>query len=436
MNIAINTFQVESAGGLLNFNVELKKGFNRLGHKVDIYMLREKGKTKFDADWNANCLYYGDERYRDYVNRMKGYDLVIFCLPCPHQTKHTKDNYSWTKCYEGFDAKKFVVIHDAYWQKYYKWMSMVKDRIDNYIAIHHVAWESIKSFPDDNKKKVMIFMAIDTSPIPNNFKFSEDKKEDKVISTNWFKPWKHLNELIEVIPKINYPVEVCGDGIEYFYLKNPEKKPKYYIDVDKKTTYWDRALKNGMTWRHWIPYSEVQKMFKKGKVLVDLSRSKFWDWGNTTRVVMECMIYSVIPVLRVEGLGVYKPENVIPVPLGGDLSGEINKIMKNYDLRKEICERNYHFVRDNFDCTKVAKLYIDLYLDMYDQFDPLPLNNSLKEQKEYYMKIYYPNGYPKDIEKEDKDEISDEVKSKKLNNKLNNKDNSKIKPKLIIKKGV
>jgi len=391
--IAIIVFDMESAGGQINLVKHLKIAFDRVGIETEPFLFRKKGKNTFDKKWGAKCLYFGDERYNELKSEMERFDVGLFIAPVPHISKANKgEDLSWTKCFD-ISPRIFAFIPDSYWEKYYPWMTEVMNKIEYYIPDHPISWASMLNFPDPNlkKKMKMIYYPVDTQDASKDNKWDDSLKEDKVISTNWFKPWKHMFDLIKTIPDINYPVEVCSIGIEYWYLKNPEKKPKYYKNPDTKETWWQYALDNGMEYLGWVKREKVLEMYKTGRIMIDLSQSKWWDWGNITRTICECMVYGVVPVIRPEGTGVIDEKNAVIAHPDDNLADIVNKVMKDYDRQREICEYNFKFVKKWFESETIGNLWKDLIEGRFKQFHPLPPNEDWEEWKRKLKEKYYPS---------------------------------------------
>src|SRR3990167_1013703 len=135
-------FDIIEPGGINRVIQGLQSGFAKAGVECDYYHASRTGNlSKVFSDTHAvissrifrmaakGQIGYGKAHLRKAYRKLaKTYDAVMFIHPCPHDNKQTNGDTSWMGLYD-VDVPVFVIFHDNFWDRYYKWIEEVRDKI-------------------------------------------------------------------------------------------------------------------------------------------------------------------------------------------------------------------------------------------------------------------------------------------------------------------
>lgn len=374
MRIAINVFPMSNIGGIFTWIHQLRKGFKKLGHKVNLYQL-------YNSKINDKCSMSIDQKYikgtrlgylgDDYHDIMKKKDVIIFANPCPPQNKANKENIgeNWVKAYSNCPDKAVVysVSHDYFWEKNYDWWDLAFPFITHIVSVKTKTY-SLMSFWLRNSKWVnkslrYIPWPLDLRPMRKRHQWK--KRANNGLSMSEWKPWKRVPHILQLCPHLDFPVAFHGKGIEYFQYKRGD----YWGDF--RDSWWKRAMKREGTYHGGFinNVKECYEKYKWAKVCFDLSYSPNMP-GVYNYTATECMMFGCVPIMYEQVLESklitednalllkYKvgEKNRIPKKSLKFKAKKINKFINGNKIDK-IRENNYEFVKQ-FDCVKVAKQYL------------------------------------------------------------------------------
>jgi len=366
MNIAVTMYGINNMGGVPPYARAMAEGFRALGENADLlYISQRKKKVPGATKTFGGVEFEVIDLDEEYKRKMDKYDLVIHTIPCPHvgvaRHKITKKNYkryrnevNWMDMYD-IDSPIYSVIHDSYYEKFYPWYDWVLDKVDAHICIHENSWLYARRMP---VKRFLTPMPIDLDDMIH--KYDSSSRERMAVSFNYFKPWKHVDQLVRIVPelqKADVKVELFGSGYTYYHMRNPELAPKKGYG-----TIWPDAMaSDNFTYHDWQHDPNFKRdWYLKSMVTIDLSDSKWWQ-KNVTRVMMEGMKYGSIPIVREANKSMfYNEDNMVIVPKGMDLTKAIVNIIEDEDKRKEIATRNFNAVKRH-DKKRVAEDILNMF---------------------------------------------------------------------------
>ena len=323
MKILMTMYQIQDYGGIINHVENLTQGFREAGATVDIALLCPKKKiinvrSKRD-DWQINPKGTG-YRYNQargwtglpkipYLNKITrdrfrektlDYDAVIWHIPVPTLNKDNKGVSEWVDLYHP-RAKHFGIIHDGNFPNLYPHLHHIKDLFSGLICVHEAAYYSTMRTGID----------IPTKLIVNPFDLTEWQKDPEAYAPlNWdersgfasaqiFKGWKHVDQLIRAIPRMQNNEKKIGGGagIEYRYMTSYDKCKDKYKEPDG-TRIWDNAIRYNMDYVGVIPTPTFYQYMKAAKLQIDPSWSvKYSQFGaHFNRTTVEAMICGAVPV--------------------------------------------------------------------------------------------------------------------------------------------
>lgn len=355
-------FDIAQVGGIRTYHLALKKGLEELGNKVTSYFIEENKERLTGRGFCEKVIgYMTEDMVKGYKKEIGDKDLLIFTSPCPYQSKHFTSR-KWQILYKIAHDRGvpiIVILHDPYLPQRYKWLTEVKSCISGISCVQGKAYVIAKRY-FENLNVSLHPMELEDMGLYAN------KKEDLVISANWFKRWKYIDLLIKAIPLINHRVEVYSDGIERRKMSG-KKRDETYRD-EKGDWIWEKALEGGMIYKGVASDEELLEAYKKQKVGVDMAHFEgykelhpIYPWLKSTDYsVLETMKYGGIPVVRATmGItGILGENNFLVVSEGNivkSLAEKVNYVVELFDDFKGLREKNLEILKRHFDKRVVAK---------------------------------------------------------------------------------
>src|SRR3990167_1090273 len=164
MKVMIVFFDIIEPGGINRVIQGMLDGFRKNGVEADYYHASKFGNLRYvfpdKVAVISSRIYrmpatgqigFGKKHLvKAYKKLVKNYDAVIMMLPCPHDNKQQKGERNWQELYD-IDKPIFVVFHDNYWMKYYRWLEEVKDKISaSLYTVRQAKKDSLAHFQVDH----------------------------------------------------------------------------------------------------------------------------------------------------------------------------------------------------------------------------------------------------------------------------------------------
>ena len=377
MKIAIAEHPVNSQGGLLTWAENMVVGLREIGHDVEHIMLRHTTKV-VDSDrdegqyghwepavsgkihtlygWKFDLShiipYKGKESLTRTLERLAGYDLVIWNVPVPTRQKCNQGNVVWPLLYKAC-AKNIGVIHDGNVESY-SWVALVE--WTGLACVHPCAFKMSYFVPT---KRTIILSPHNLEGIGKGRKWGE--RENSLLSIHTWKFWKRGDKLVRMIPYLKKDVRkvVGGKGIEQYYMSSEDKVKDIY--TENGIPIWKTALESGMEYIGPTTTSERDEWMRKMKVFVDYSWSeKYVPYGaHINRTIVEAMINGMV-VCTTE-MNHLPPLVMHMLPSGSIKEAELIESILHISEGEyySIVEMNYETIK-MFDRKVIAQQMIDL----------------------------------------------------------------------------
>jgi len=370
-DIGMVYFEISKVGGIVTVERNIKKALEKLGHKVTHYYL-STNKTKLpdtvDFDYNDKIMgYLSDSMLKETVKALNTHDFLIFNPPCPTLTK-AYTTRKWQEIFKQTTVPILVVTHDPFFERYYKWLLEVKDRIGAVLAIQKKGYIPFTKYFDN------LYIINHLLDLENMGSYS-DIKEDLAISTSQFRVWKCVDEFVRAVPQIKYATEVYNGGIEYHYMAGSlEKRKENYKTADGKWI-WDVALEHGMKYPGFV--EDITLPYKRAKAAINLSTGEKYGRKTFTGVYksldyvqLEAMKYGAVPIVKKCSVlpGLIGEENLVIVDEDRPVESvaeKINDVVGNFDDYKPMIKRNFKLLKEQFDAVENTKKIIGIYMEEF-----------------------------------------------------------------------
>lgn len=379
-NIALVFFPINDVGGIITWNKEVMKGFERIGIKCMYFYATPGNKYSCDPDQEIKKerytqlpgyhLSYNAQNVKDSIEILNQFDAIIFTKSSPHPTKDNlkyKDIQNWQLLYSKTKPPKVVVFHDALWQKTNPWAAEVAEYVDICIAAQKKFIHCVNAYPVDCEK-YWDFFPIDFVSI-DKIDLSRKAYKFGMVATQWLK-WKNHHKFLPMLPDIRIPIYLFGAGMEWHYLKKSEAYLQG-IGKDWKMTpegadreddvIWHNPESKHVMWGH-VKYEELQQFYADAFFSIDLSTK-----GYTNYTHFEPLCYRTLSLIETSVLN--DPDNIIPGDCCvsydmNDLSNVINGLItkvKGFAIDRRIVrlQDNGQKFAKQMDCVQVAKRIAD-----------------------------------------------------------------------------
>jgi glycosyltransferase involved in cell wall biosynthesis len=189
-------------------------------------------------------------------------------------------------------------------------------------------------------------------------------RKNRAVAVATWKPWKKGRAMLRAAVHTSMPLVVAGDGIEFRYMRSPDKARSRDFEPDG-TRVWDNAIKAGVAYRGCVTEDERDKLLSSSRFMLDMSLR--FNSGQLNRVVVEAMRFGAVPIIDPRFVGSLLVENFNYLPMLADddprdIGAALNKmsIIKPSVLDK-IREANYDLV-DMFSRRTAAMALVNLGL--------------------------------------------------------------------------
>ncbi|GGE43024.1 glycosyltransferase involved in cell wall biosynthesis [Pedobacter psychrotolerans] len=267
--------------------------------------------------------------------------------------------------------KSIVTIHDLiflrfpqYYQfidrKLYEWKSRSAcKRADQIIAISEKTKADIVEFYNINPDKIkVIYQSCDDgfkTAMPestlNRIKLTYKLPEKYILNVGTIEARKNLRLLIQALKTVDHQYKLVVIGKETAYFKEIERELEHL------------ALRNRVIFLKNIPFADLPGIYQMAELFVYPS---FYEGFGIP--IIEAL-YSQVPVIAATGscleeAGGPNSVYVSPTDVNG-LSDQINRILANLQLQKEMKEKGLEFVQ-KFNSPQVTKQLMDCYSNLLD----------------------------------------------------------------------
>lgn len=314
MKILQTVFDIMDYGGIVNHVELLARGFEELGHKTEMCILRcsdrdphmNKKATQVVGSYTsgvanqvntisgwygANVYSYGSARqlkiWERYANQ---FDLIIHQLPVP---KADPDGY-WLRLYDH-GVPQIAIAHDAHFRDMYPHMIEIAPTLIGVSVTNPAGYEALRHYPG-------LRTFIGAPHVPQKWEDQRPwrKRPPRFVSAHVWKAWKHMDTVVRAIPYLPDDIQnvIGGDGIEGRYMRSIDKcKPKY-------EGIWQSAINAGMDYRGLLPPALLMEEYTNARLMVDMSYSKkFAALGNHfNRSTIEAYNGGCVPLVTDENM--------------------------------------------------------------------------------------------------------------------------------------
>lgn len=292
MRILQTVFSIMDYGGIVNYVEYMHQGFQKLGHESEVVLLKhtdrppKKNKPVTDVAGSyksstANMVnaatgwygipvygYKGEEAIETWKEYAEQFDIIFHQIPVP---KPDPEGW-WRWVYDLDNPIQVAIEHDSHFRDRYPHLIDVVPALDGIIAVSYSHYRCLDALP---LRRMYLGNPHKLEDWDNLTPWKKRKKQ--FASAHVWKAWKHMDNIVRVIPLLDKSVKnvVAGDGIEARYMRSKDKcKPKY-------KGIWKKAIKHGMDYRGLIGHEELYDVYRNSRVMVDLSFSKkFAQFGN------------------------------------------------------------------------------------------------------------------------------------------------------------
>jgi len=311
--VAIVTWPINDVGGINSWCINFCKALASFGVPYQVYYAT--AQTRFGCDPDkplvkarhsllpAIHLSYRKELLRTTIRELNQYSLIVMLHPSPHPTRanaNKPDSANWMKLYRDTTAKKLVIFHDANWRKTNEWFADVADHVDAAIAAQKLFIHSLMDYPADCPKTWEYFpLDLEKGRLFNK---PLADRTGGIVCTQWLK-WKNHHKFLPQLPEIKEPIDLYGNGQEYYTLKKTgvfQKVIRY--DAGTGDTHNKSSLHN---FRGFEPYESVLKSMGSKKYSIDLSTKGYTNMTHWEPLTMRT-------ISMVERRVFDHPDNMIP----------------------------------------------------------------------------------------------------------------------------
>jgi len=340
MKIVFLAFPLSKLGGVKTAINSLEIGFKKLGIYYENYFisLNKKKLPELNKEWGWKVLGFEKKEWLDnYFRIVNKFDLVIWAVACPHELKNYHET-TWKKLF-NIKPKQLAIIHDPYYERYYKWYSEIPSK-------YNIKLICPASHMLDGIKRLKAMKRI----IPNPFCTSRkglfnNIKEDLIVDANNWKLARRKVELIKIADKVEGKIISFGDEtLLPFYLAKKEKNF------------------NLVTHKGWASRKEVLSTLEKAKISTDLigGVNTIMDYTILEGISKGCVPLTLVPFGKPHNKyfkGVVSNKNT--------LAKDINNILKNFEAYNDLRFNNLSNLRVLCPL-KIAKEYLKYAEEKYE----------------------------------------------------------------------
>jgi len=310
MRILIPMFEIQDYGGITGHTEYLIKGLQEHGHKVDFVLLRNNdqnpyvrkqdgpahsyasatgGSVHLLAGWyGVLVMSYGTlHRATQFVEMAKGYDFIIWGLPCPYD-----NGGCWMELYTS-GVPQVACIHDAHYPKAYKHLDMVVDYLSFLAPVNESAYGALATWPGEKRLINNGHKLLDWKDLP-----PWDIRQQQAVCAHVWKAWKRMDRVVAAAPHMRGHLVMGGDGIEGRYMRSLAKCPPKFIGL------WDTFLAYGGQYMGVMTEAELFALYEDSSVMIDISyNARFASYGcHYNRSIVEALNHGCLPLMCEESM--------------------------------------------------------------------------------------------------------------------------------------
>lgn len=313
----------QDMGGIITSSEELMTGFRLTRHKPTFALLRSGNSTGGEprgkhADdyvpgagsglmvhpvhgWRGPC--YSTARPDEFLHVANKHDIVIFAALYGLRNKDTEGTTEWARCITECTAKIIFMVRDDHLEKRVPWAMA--------LAPYATAWAGVQQCSVDSCAGLGRVGLVYSGHGPAHPDALRSRRSGAIAIATW-KPWKRGRALLAAAPGLEFPLTVAGDGIEFRYMRSPDKaRPKDFHEDGRRI--WDAAIGAGVNYVGCVSEAERDTLLLKNKFLIDLSLRH--NSGQINRVMVEAARHGCIPIAdpRFVAKEFMPEENYIPI---------------------------------------------------------------------------------------------------------------------------
>lgn len=376
MKILIPVFEIQDYGGITGHTELLMRGLKEAGHTVDLVILRNSDRPTYIKkpegprnSYRSECggmvhllsgwygvkvIPYGTEqKAREFANWFaQSFDYIIWDLPCPYNNEG-----AWQILYES-GVPQVAVIHDAHYQRAYRHLDDVADKLKFIAPVNESALGAVQPFPGDKR---LINNGHEILPESKRIFIARNKI---AVCAHVWKAWKNMHRVVEAAPYCDHAhIIMGGDGIEGRYMRSKEKcKPKY-------KGMWDAFNASEHEYEGVMIPEELFKHYERARVMIDLSwNERFASYGcHYNRSIVEGANHGCVPLVNKEffaGSKIFPEDTYIGVPKDCSPKELARWINLACSLRQEeadqILGKLRVILKTHFDYRRTSLAYLDV----------------------------------------------------------------------------
>jgi len=367
MRIAIIHFPINKVGGIDSWAINIQIGFRRLGHEVQLIHSTPQSRFKCHPTEGRTVsektiipgihLGYRDEDMDDTLEKLNGYDLVMFLHAAPHPTKANLNYYdieNWKRLYKEVSKPKMSVFHDRNWTKTNEWITEVVDHVDGVLAAQHHFLDCAQDYASHRSTDlppIKVWWEYQPFDIPELDLDYVMKNKDfyGVVATQWI-AWKNHKKFLPMLPEIEIPIRFYGAGMDYNYIVKDGDFDEYMGTDHKNEIVYNEHIIH--SYYGFVPYQEVLDALQWATFSIDLSTR-----GYVNMTHMEPLMYGAASLMSQEvfndpycGL----PAEALWIYNFEDLPKVIEEVGLSPAVCKQKARNGREWMMSNCDCTTIA----------------------------------------------------------------------------------
>ncbi len=385
MKILVTLFEIQDYGGIAQSHELMMKGLMELGHECDFVILRGNDQDPYvrkptgpagsypsvmGGEVNTLHGWYGQRvmsfgtmrRIREWWKFANEYTLIIHQIPVPKPDRLGH----WPKIYD-VDTPQIAWVHDANFRDLYPHLVLVAHKLAGVTTSNQAGYESLAWLPTPRA-----FMGVPHKMEKWGSMIPWKQRRKQAVCAHVWKAWKRMHIAVQAIPHMKKgQIIMGGDGIEGRYMRSKDKcKPRY-------KGIWKKAMRAGMDYRGLMTHEQIFGLYKKSRVMIDLSYSKRFAvlGSHFNRSLLEAYNCGLVPIctdINMEDAfdaqtvlwkhgktHIAVPTNVTPQELAREV--EIVLAMKE-DRANEIVRNGRRILKKHFDYINFAEDLIELAL--------------------------------------------------------------------------
>lgn len=295
-------------GGIITSSENLMAGFREAGHQATFAFLKHNdaryGEPRgAQADqfvwsphtemfvhpvsgWRGN--YFSTARPEEFIGAANNHDIVVWGALYGLLNDATKGRTAWARCITGHKRPQVFMVRDDHLEGRVPWAMA--------FAPYAAGWVGVQQCSFDSCAGLIAPRALVSSghPPPHPKAFGDHKRHNRSLAVATWKPWKQGRTLLQAVPHLKHPLIVAGDGIEFRYMRSPEKARDRDFYPDGRRI-WDVAFNDSKA-TYVGPITEEARdvLMLNSKLVVDTSYRQ--NSGQINRVVVEAMRHGCVPL--------------------------------------------------------------------------------------------------------------------------------------------